>query len=83
MNSNIFGGLVPQDEPAPDQGSKPRASQPNVLKGLGIGNLLQNIIDDSKERLDRMYKYPADYKEAKVHEMASRFGYSHNKLKDG
>lgn len=30
-----------------------------------------------------MYRYPADYEEAKVHEMASRFGYRHNKLKNG
>jgi len=48
-----------------------------------MGNLVQGIIDESKERLNRMYKYPADYKEAKVHEMATRFGYSYNKLKDG
>lgn len=29
-----------------------------------------------------MYQFPADYKEARVHQMASKFGYSTGKLKN-
>lgn len=67
MNSGIFGGLVPQNQPeppyeAPRKSQPNRPSGPNLFQGLGMGNLVQNIIDESKERLDRMYQYPASYK---------------------
>jgi hypothetical protein len=35
------------------------------------------------EKLSRLYRFPANYKEAQVHAHASKFGKSHQKLKDG
>lgn len=74
-SSNIFGGLVPQDQPEPQQ------QQP-----VATGNMLQAILDGNsfdKEKLDRLYKYPASLKEAKVHKLSSAFGYRHYKLANG
>ena len=44
-----------------------------------------SMIEDNnfdKEKLDRMYNFPANYKEAEIHAIASKFGYSNNKLKN-
>lgn len=45
MNSNIFGGLVPNDDAGPPKSEGKQPSQPNILQGLGMGNLVQTIID--------------------------------------
>lgn len=34
-------------------------------------------------RLDRMFKYPANYQEALIHRYANKFGYNSGKMKDG
>lgn len=34
-------------------------------------------------RLDRMYNYPANYREALVHKNATKFGYSSPKMANG
>lgn len=50
-----------------------------------IGSRDASMIDDNnfdKEKLDRMYNFPANYKEAEIHAIASKFGYSNNKLKN-
>ena len=36
-----------------------------------------------RHRMDRMYKYPANYHEAIIHRNANKFGYSCPKMKSG
>jgi hypothetical protein len=53
-------------------------SNPNSNKDVSM--VEDNNFD--KEKLDRMYAFPASYKEAEIHAIASKFGYSNNKLKN-
>ena len=55
-----------------------------------ISSILESIklagIKDSrfnKGKIDRLYRYPADYKEALIHKKANKFSYHNKKLRNG
>ena len=55
------------------------------MSNPGFLNAIKATIDENvfdKEKLDRMYQFPAKYKEAIMHRQASRFGYATSKLKN-
>jgi hypothetical protein len=70
-----------------EQGGQGRGSKNGRVSagGFNLADIANAAFEENKfdkEKLDRMYQFPADYKEAKVHQMASKFGYSNGKLKN-
>lgn len=53
----------------------------SILNSINVDRLTENKFN--KEKLDRIYSYPADHKEAEIHKIASKYGYRGRKLRNG
>lgn len=74
--SKVFGNLLGAKQSGKDR------PQPG---GFAINNIVQASFEGNAfdaEKLNRMYRYPASFKEAKLHKLASKFGYSHHTLQN-
>lgn len=52
-----------------------------IFQGIKVEGLTENKFN--KEKLDRIYDYPANYKEAQIHKIATKYGYKSKTLMDG